>query len=966
MIRILSLICILIPTYAVHAQTILPTPGDVRLAAKEARDQLVDASWVQHVPFESAGPSIFSGRVVDLAVNPQNPHEFLVAYASGGLWRTTNNGSSFSPLFDQEAVMTIGAIAADWATGTIWIGTGEVNSSRSSYAGVGVYVSEDNGDTWQYRGLPESHHIGRIILHPEDAQIAWVAVLGHLYSDQPERGVYKTTNGGLTWKHTLSVNERTGAVDLIMDPKNPDVLFAAMWERDRKAWNLNEAGPSSGIYQTTNGGTTWDQISTESSGFPQGDGVGRIGLAIGYQNDRRAVYAILDNQHRRPASDKEGDKDISSKDALRTMDKEAFLNLSDKKIQAYLDDYEFPEKYTVSRIRNMVKTDSILPVTLVEYVEGANTLLFDTPVIGAEVYKLSGDQAKWVKTHDGYLDDIFYSYGYYFGQIRVEQNNPDNLYIMGVPILHSIDGGKTFVSVSGENVHADHHALWINPDRPNHIILGNDGGINISEDAGKTWIRANRPPVGQFYTVAVDNAEPFNIYGGLQDNGVWKGPSDYSGSLRWEMSGQYPYKPLLGGDGMQVEIDHRNECQTVYTGFQFGNYFRVNTQTGKQEFITPKQDLGERPYRWNWQTPIHLSRHNPDVLYMGSQKFLRSLDRGDHFEILSGDLTQGGIKGDVPYGTLTTIDESPLRFGLLYCGSDDGLVHVSRNGGFSWQRITNGLPADMWVSRVEASGFKEGRVYVSLNGYRWDHFDAYVYRSDDYGNTWERIATDLPHEPVNVVREDPVNSDLLYIGTDHGAYISLNDGQTVMPFDRDLPRVPVHDLVVQKQTHTLVLGTHGRSFFTADVSHVQALTTELTNQELTIFSPEPIRYQKNWGKIWNTWREPSTPSLQIWTFSKAARHGTWSVYPDDDSKMLLASGQVELGVGLSTWDFDLAITDEKGLKKWIQMQRKDGDVQPKPGDHGIHYLTPGTYRLQFEGDGVKAETTIKVVEQKKR
>ncbi len=966
MTRLLSLICFLLLSVIVQAQPIIPTPGDLRLATKEQRDQLIKTSWVQHIPFVNAGPSIFSGRVVDLSVNPLNPHEFLVAYASGGLWRTTNNGSSFTPLFDKETVITIGAIAADWATGTIWVGTGEVNSSRSSYAGVGVYVSEDNGATWQYRGLPESHHIGRIILHPEDSRIAWVAVLGHLYSEQPERGVYKTTDSGLTWEQSLSINQRTGAVDLVIDPHYPDVLYAAMWERDRSAWNLTESGTSSGIYQTSNGGATWELISTAERGFPQGDGIGRIGLAIGYRGDSREVCAILDNQTRRPISEKERVKDVLSKDVLRKMTKETFIALTEKKIQTYLDEFEFPKAYTAARVKEMILSDSILPLALVEYVEEANSLLFDTPVIGAEVYTLTADQPTWKKTHDNFLDDIFYSYGYYFGQIRVEQNNPDNMYIMGVPVLHSTDGGKSFTSVNGENVHGDHHALWINPKQPNHLILGNDGGLNISEDAGETWIRANRPPVGQFYSVAVDEAEPFNIYGGLQDNGVWKGPSDYTESVRWEMSGQYPYKSILGGDGMQIAIDPRNEFQTVYTGFQFGNYFRVNTQTGKQEFITPKHELGERPYRWNWQTPIHLSRHNPDVLYMGSQKFLRSLDRGDHFDVLSGDLTQGGIKGDVPYGTLTTIDESPLKFGLLYCGSDDGLVHISRDGGYSWQRITNGLPTDMWVSRIQASQFQEGRVYISLNGYRWDHFDAYVYRSEDYGQTWIRIAKDLPKEPVNVICEDPVNADLLYIGTDHGAYIALDGGNRVMPFDRDLPRVPIHDLVVQKQTNTLVLGTHGRSFFTADVKHVQELTPKLTEQELTVFSPEPIQYQKNWGKRWNSWQDPNIPSLPVWTYSQVSRKVTWSVYPENDKKILLATGQVDIGVGLSSWDFDLAISNEKGLKKWIQADRKDTDNAIDPAENGIYYLTPGTYRIELESDQIKTETTFKVVEKKRR
>ncbi|MBK7343985.1 MAG: hypothetical protein IPJ06_13375 [Saprospiraceae bacterium] len=350
---------------------------------------------------------------------------------------------------------------------------------------------------------------------------------------------------------------------------------------------------------------------------------------------------------------------------------------------------------------------------------------------------------------------------------------------------------------------------------------------------------------------------------------------------------------------------------------------------------------------------------------MGSQLVLRSMDQGAHFEPISGDLTQGGRPGDVPYGTLTSIDESPLVFGLLYCGSDDGLVHISRDGGFSWRRITDGLPTDLWVSRIQASRFHEGRVYVSLNGYRWDHFDAYVFRSEDYGHTWTRIATDLPGEPVNVIREDPVNEDLLYIGTDHGVYLALHDGRTVMPFDRDLPRVPVHDLVIQEPTSTLVLGTHGRSFFKADVSLVQKLKPELTNQELVLLPPDPVRFQSNWGKKGNAWREPTKPEIPIWTFSTEPRKLNWSIYPQNEGKMLLAHGEVEVGQGLSAWIFDGVITEEKGKIRWLQKQLKEGEVIHAPNANEPHYLIPGKYRILMENDQINTETILEIVEKKR-
>ena len=330
-------------------------------------------------------------------------------------------------------------------------------------------------------------------------------------------------------------------------------------------------------------------------------------------------------------------------------------------------------------------------------------------------------------------------------------------------------------------------------------------------------------------------AKPYNIYGGLQDNGVWFGPHSYQHSNRWHASGQYPFKMIYGGDGMQVAIDTRDN-QTVYTGSQFGSYARVNTKTGERKSIRPQHDLGERPYRWNWQSPIAISKHNQDIVYFGSNYFHRSMDQGNTFEKLSVDLTKGGKKGNVPYGTLTTIAESPLKFGLIYVGSDDGLIHVSKDAGYTWSMISGTLPTDFWVSRVDASRHSEGRVYASLNGYRWDNFEALVYVSENYGENWKRIGLDLPAEPVNVIKEDPENENIIYVGTDHGVYISLDKGATFSAMDGGLPAVPVHDLVIHGRDHDLVLGTHGRSFWVADVQHIKALNDEILAKDLYVFS----------------------------------------------------------------------------------------------------------------------------------
>ena len=509
----------------------------------------------------------------------------------------------------------------------------------------------------------------------------------------------------------------------------------------------------------------------------------------------------------------------------------------------------------------MVRTGSVKPVDLAKYLEDANSLLFDTPVVGAEVYRSNDGGKSWTKMNEDYIDDLFYSYGYYFAQIQVNPKNKDHIYISGVPILKSKDGGKTFISISAENVHADHHALWINPNNPNHLINGNDGGVNITYDDGENWIKANQPSVGQFYAIQVDNETPYNVYGGLQDNGVWVGAHNAPEDKSWHQEGQYPWKSIMGGDGMQIQVDNRDH-NIVYTGFQFGNYFRINRETGEQAYIQPKHELGETPYRFNWQTPILLSSHNQDILYLGGNKLMRSMNQGKDFTAISGDLTNGGKKGNVAYGTLTTIDESEFQFGLLYTGSDDGLVHVSNNAGGNWRNISKTLPQDLWVSRVEASSHKKERVYVTLNGYRFDDFGAYVYMSNDYGTTWEDISSNLPASPINVIVEDPENEDVLYLGTDNGAYVSFNNGEKWEAFSEGLPNVAVHDIKIQTEAKDLLLGTHGRSIYKTNIEPLQSFDSNKDNT-LIVYEIEDIRKSSRWGSSWSSWLDAYEPSLPI-------------------------------------------------------------------------------------------------------
>lgn len=933
------------------------TSSEDRNAGSDQRNKLTSNSYAGGLHFTNIGPTVMSGRVVDLSVNPENPQEFYISYASGGLWYTNNFGNSFKPLFDQEAVMTIGDIAVDWNSNTIWLGSGESNSSRSSYAGNGMYKSEDGGKTWKHIGLDETHHIGRVVLHPTDKNIAWVAAVGHLYSDNAERGVFKTKDGGKSWTKTLYLNDSTGAIDLTIDPSNPNILYAAMWERDRKAWNFKGNGASSGIYKSTDGGENWNLITTGENGFPHDAGVGRIGLAISHQHPNK-IFALLDNQNRRKP---EETHNVVTKEKLRSISNNEFLNLPDKDINDFLDRHNFPQKYNATDIKADVKSGKIKPSDLVDYLEDANNMLFDTPVKGAEVYVSVDGGKTWDKTHPGYIEDMYYSYGYYFGNIRVSPIDDSKLYIMGVPILRSTDSGATWENINGLNVHVDHHALWVSDKQPGLLINGSDGGIHYSFDDGEHWVFANNNAVGQFYTVNADNAKSYNVYGGLQDNGVWAGPHTYEYNDAWKQYGKYDYQSLLGGDGMQVEIDNRDN-NTVFTGFQFGYYYRINKTTGESKPIKPSHSLGERPLRFNWQTPIQLSVHNQDILYMGSNKFHRSMNQGDDWETLSGDLTHGGKKGNVPYGTLTTISESPLRFGLIYVGTDDGLIQVSKDGGYSWEAVSLDLPQNQWVSRVETSNFKEGRVYATLNGYRWDNFKSMVYVSEDYGKNWMEIGTDLPAEPVNVIKEDPSNENLLYVGTDHAIYISLDRGEHFMLLDSKLPKVAVHDLVIQKDAHHLLIGTHGRSLFKANVEHLQKLDNELLSKAAYIFELKNQRYSDRWGKTssWNKWYGYNEPKLQVPIFVKQAGSATLQLKTEKGT--LVGEENLELEKGLNYIELSLELK-EKFLHTYTKELKKTkveyGD-KLKEKDNGKHYLLEGTYTIFLTQSGSSATNMFKI------
>jgi photosystem II stability/assembly factor-like uncharacterized protein len=861
--------------------------------AKNMKEGNENKSLFQQVSFKNVGPTIMNGRVVDVAVNPENSIEFYVAYASGGVWYTNNNGTSFEPVMDSAPTLNCGSIAVDWKTGTIWVGTGEVNSSRSSYAGIGILRSSDKGKTWENIGLSDSHHISKILINPNNSSEIVVGVIGHLYTKNKERGIFRTVDGGKNWKQTLFINEDTGVIDMDFATDNPNVMYATSWQRDRKAHNFNGNGPGSAIYKSVDGGENWELISTKESGFPTDEFVGRIGVAV---YNSTTVYVILDNQKLRPTAKAEKAKD-------------------------------------------------------------ANTALFDTEVIGAQVYKSKDSGKTWVKTHETFLDGLYYSYGYYFGDITVDLKNEKNIYITGVPLLFSGDSGKTFEAIDGDNVHSDHHVVWIDPKNPNHLINGNDGGINITFDNGKNWIKCNSNAVSQFYSINVDEQEPYNIYGGLQDNGVWVGPSTYEQNPYWQANGEYAYKGLIGGDGMQVQIDKRNP-NIVITGSQYGSYYRLDRSKNTEVYITPKSKKEEEPFRFNWQTPILLSSHNQDILYFGSNKLHRSMNQGDSWEVISQDLTNGKKEGNVAFGTLTTISESSFQFGLLYTGSDDGLLYASKDGGNSWTKISSNLPQNLWVSRVKASSHKKERVYATLNGYRNDDFKSYVYVSDDYGQTWKDISSNIPSSPVNVIIEDNVNESILYVGTDNGLFISLDSGKSWEDFSSNMPNVAVHDLVIQKKAKDLVVGTHGRSIYKTGIAEVQLLNEKLLAKNMHIFETTTVKKSERWGSSWGGFDKPYEPKKDFWFYSGTNQEVTFVI--ENDTKMVVFSKKVAAIKGLNKIEYNLSM-DKEVAEKW---NVKNKEIKIQQAKNGKYYLPISKYKVYLQKDNEKVEGAFEVVPSK--
>ncbi len=804
------------------------------------------------------GPIGQGGRVNDIAVVEGDSKTFYVGFATAGLWKTTNRGITFEPIFDRYGTHSVGDIAiAPSNPNIVWVGSGEANNRQSSSFGDGIYKSTDAGKTFTHMGLRATQSIARVIVHPTNPDIVWVAAMGHLFGSNPDRGVFMTTDGGRTWQKTLFVDEHTGATELVIDPANPDRLFAATYQRMRTAWGFNGGGPGSGIWRSDNGGRTWTRL--EGNGLPRGT-MGRVALDIARSNPR-IMYAQIE-----VAADKE-----------------------QPVAQPQGGQQQGPGGGGFG--------------------QGQQNLPPDPQLSG--VWRSDDGGATWRFLNNHNVRPM------YFSQIRIDPTNPEIVYTAGVQAYKSIDGGKTFNELDGLG-HVDHHAIWIDPTDGDHVMFGNDGSVDVSWDQGKSWESLRSWAVGQPYHVSVDMRRPYYVCTGLQDNGSWCGPS----SVRGNTILAEDWYGVGGGDGFYTAVDPTDHT-IVYSESQNGNVRRYNLSTGDNTSIRPRgrsqggpggggggggfgfgfgqqqpqsSNIVPEPaenvrFRFNWNTPFTLSPHNPSMIYVGGDRLFISRDRGDTFT-MTQDLSKGidrdtreimGMKLDMPscgrgrgygracvnsqndgisaYGTITTVSESPVLPGVLWVGTDDGNVQVSRDGGTSWTEVGRNVPMNIatddgdaftlpeyYVSRVEASHFDAATAYIAVDGHRSNDLRPYVFVTRDYGASWTSISLGLPdYGNVNTIRQDPRNRNLLYVGTEFGFFISFDEGQSWKRFMNDLPVVRVDDVLVHPRDNDLVIATHGRSILVMDdITPLQQANAELLAKDVHLFTPrEAVQWKSD-------------------------------------------------------------------------------------------------------------------------
>ena len=927
-----------------HAKQYRGTTAAERAQAYDKRLELLRQSRFSQLKWRSVGPENQSGRVIDVESPADHPEQLLVAFATGGLWRTEDDGITWTPLFENQSAFGIGNIAVSRDGKTIWLGSGESNSQRTVYSGTGAFKSTDAGATWTHMGLPESQHIGKVLIDPRKPDTVYVAAMGHLYSANPERGVFKTEDGGKTWSHVLKVDERTGAIDLAMNPKNPDILLASMWDNDRRAWNFKESGPGSAVYRSENGGKSWSKVT----GLPSGEFVGRTGLAFA-PSDPKVAYALVDFQGGDP--DTKFKNEFAPSGTLTPMrfillTEDEFVGLDKDVLEKFGDAY-LPRGTKVEEIVAEIKDKKKTLADVRTLMERRAPNVFAMDSVYVELWRTDDAGKTWRKTHRGGIE---IDYGYYFGKISVNPRDANDLVALGLSAYRSRDGGKTFSVIANRN-HSDHHAMYWDAQNPKRMVNGNDGGPYLSEDGGKSWRHLNNLAVGQTTTLALDNKRPYNIITGLQDNGTMLGPSTY----RPGFSDLSAWKDINGGDGSAIAVDPRGDGDLIYSSSQFGSFNAWDQKTNERWNVSPP-----RTKRHNWIAPIIVSPHHPDIIYVGSEKLSRSLDRGRTWEDLSGDLTKNLPNGDVPFSTLKDISESPFKFGQVVIGCDDGTVKVTQDHGGTWTDISTPAP-DKWVSRVVASKYDRARIYVAQNGYREDDFKAYLWRSDDLGKTWKSIVGNLPDEPINVIREDPEHKETLYVGTDMGVYVSFDAGNTWEALAGGLSNLPVHDLQIQQRERDLVIATHARSCWVLSLKPFDDITDEVTKPDIYLWTVDDMTRGARWGfdrrQAWSG--DPDRKQLLNGRFfAKAGGKGTVSLKEKATGKVVKEVA-IEAVPGFNFFSVDLELTPSKpntiDVKKWDPKTAADKLKDPYEAERPT-YIAAGEYTLEIKiGDKIATQ-----------
>jgi photosystem II stability/assembly factor-like uncharacterized protein len=864
----------------------------VPLTARQADtlDQIANATT-----FRNIGPFRTSAWITEIAVpeSPARDHLYTIyaATRTGGLWKTTNNGITWAPISDSVEAAAVGAVAiAPSNPDIIWMGTGEQANARSSYSGKGMFKSTDAGRTWQFMGLPDSHHIARIVIHPSNPDIVYVAAMGHLFSRNEERGVFRTRDGGRSWTKVLYIDDGTGAIDLVINRRTPDTLYAAMYEKHRTPWQLVLGGPGSGVHRTDDGGTTWRKVS----GLPSGN-VGRIGLDIS-RRDPQQLTVIVENLNPRRAG-------------------------------------------MPPRVDACVASSG----------RGEATARTSKPggPIGNEVYRTIDGGRTWRKTHDDGIDVAGSKAPYSFNQVRTNPADPDHILVTSDGMYESKDGGSTWTCDFMRSVFGDFRTIWWDEQDPQRIMLGSDGGVNVSYDGGRTATYFTNLRIGEVYAVGIDMDDPYNVYAGLQDHESWKGPSNArSGRITladWTTVGTQ--------DGMYNQVDP-TDSRWLFNSYQTGGQRRFDQQTGLATVIEPRRASGAPALRYNWITPIVLSPHNPRIVYTGAQVLFRSLDRGDAWQEISPDLTTadaakcGLNSGYVPYCTITSISESPLSAGVIWIGTDDGKVQLTRNHGATWAEMTGtiaaaGGPADRYVSRVFASPHDDGTAFVAKNGFRNDDFRPFLFKTADHGRTWTSIAGNLPASPINVVVQDRRNRELLIVGNDLGVWVSLNGGRAWMRLKADLPTVPVHDLTVHPRENDLVIGTYGRGVFIGDITHLQELTPSVLQSPLHLFDIEPrtpyqFRALGNFHLFGDGFIEvPNEPDALVISYvvrEKRESRATVTIAGMTGETIATITGPAEAGLNRVLWN----------MRRSAAGGGRGGGVLLPPGDYLVTVAAGGT------------------------